>query len=69
MRLYSTAPTWPTPDAVAEYAPYVWSAHRHRPLPDCTIPLELDTRNGSATLQVQCAIYSIWPGTIGQTNN
>ena len=30
----------------------------HRPLPGCTIPLELDTRNGSATLQVQCAIYS-----------
>jgi hypothetical protein len=26
VRLYATAPTWPTPDAVAEYAPYVWSA-------------------------------------------
>ena len=49
-----------TPDAVAEYAPSVGPpiGPFHRPLPGCTIPLELDTRNGSATLQVQCAIYS-----------
>jgi hypothetical protein len=31
VRLNATAPTWPTPDAVAEYAPSVWSAHRTIP--------------------------------------
>ena len=41
VRLYATAPTWPTPDAVAEYAPYVWSAHRHRPLPGCHNPTRI----------------------------